>query len=329
MEVGTASAAPDSIPEVDALAGRIRAHGADWVVTVGGGRVIDAAKAARLRAVRPDAPISGPLPLLDLPEPLPIRLAAVPTTSGSGAESTGVVDLVAADGAPVEVAHRALAPEWAFIDPTFAAALPPDVAVDGALETATQALEAYLSAWSNPFSDALATDAFTTVLSRLPHALRWSDDPDARAALHYAASAAGLAASNAQRGVGHALARALVAPTGLSYGRLCAILLPYLLEFDRPAARDRLESIAAAVARGETGPRPTLPARVDRLYENFRVPRSLAAAGVPPDRVDSHRSAIVAHTLRSPAVLANPRVPSARDLELLLDVVRAPGGGAR
>jgi alcohol dehydrogenase class IV len=321
VEVVPVPVPPDSVPNVDGLAERLAGPVPDWIVVVGGGRTIDAAKAARMRVARPDVALDRLTPMVDLPEPLPVRLAAVPTTSGSGSEATGTSDLWAADGTPLEVSHRALTPDWALVDPAFAATLPPALVLDGALETAAIATEAYLSAWSNPFSDALALDALGTVVRRLAHAVKWSDDPDARAALHHGATGAGLAAANAQRGVAHALARALVRPTGLSYGRLLGIVLPAVLEYDRPAARDRIEVIARAVAPPDERPPVPLDLRLRRLYPTLGFPADLGAAGVPADRLAKDRATIVAHTLRSPAVLANPRVPTPEEVGGLLDAV--------
>ncbi|MGD0250964.1 MAG: iron-containing alcohol dehydrogenase [Thermoplasmata archaeon] len=310
---------PDRRDELDRLAARFRGAGADWVVAVGGGRLIDAVKAARLGAERSGTGWESITPVLDLPDPPRVRCVAIPTTSGSGSEASWTADLWGPDGAPVELAHRSLTPDWALVDPTFAAALPQDLVLDGAFETLTQALEAYLSAWANPFSDAFAVDAVLTVLDRLPHALRWSDDPDARSALHFAATGAGLAASNAQRGVAHALARSLMSPTGLSYGRLLGILLPHVLEFDRPSARDRVEAITRAASRTDDRGSTPLAARLLRTLETFHFPTSLAVAGVERSQLDAARSSIVTDTLRSPAVLANPRVPTPADIERLLE----------
>lgn len=328
VEVVADLADPDGLEAVESLAGRLVSFAPDWVVAVGGGRTIDGAKAARLHAERPDVPIGTVTPVLDLPDPPRTRLVAIPTTSGSGAEASGTLDLVSADGSPIDLAHRAATPDWALVDPSFAGALPRELVLDGAFETAAQSLEAYLSAWSNPFSDALAADALATVFARLPHALRWSDDPDARAALHFAATSAGLASSNAQRGIAHALARSLVGPSGLAYGRLLAIALAPVLEFDRPSARDRLEALAATLAPPEERTRGPLDARVVHLLETFRVPTTLVAAGVDPARIDAVRPRIVADVLRSPACLANPRVASAADVGALLDRLlgrRPPG----
>ncbi len=318
--VPTAPTGP-TVDEVTEVVERLRAHPPDLIVAVGGGRVLDLAKAVRLLLAHPSLDLTHPPALLPNPSDRRALLVAAPTTSGSGAEASWAVDLRLSDGVPLEVVDRSIIPEWALVDPAFAASLPAELILDGAAEALALAAESFLSAWANPFSDALALDAAATVVQRLPHAIRWSDDPDARSALHYAATAAGLAASNAQRGLAHALARALEIPTGLRYGRLLAIVLPSVLEFDHPSARDRLEYLARRVSGPEDrGPVP-LAQRVRRLFEQLRVPATIRAAGVALGDWDGVRPTVVAHTMRSPAVLANPRVPSAAELGLLADAV--------
>jgi len=307
--------------DVGTLAARLRGLDPDWIVAVGGGTTIDAAKAARLLLERPGLELeSAPIDVA-LPAAPRSRLVAVPTTSGSGAEASWAVDLVARNGAPIDLADRSLVPNWAIVDARFADGLPRAEAIAGGFEAAGLACEAYLSAWANPFSDALAVDVVRTVVRRLPHALRWSDDPDVREALHGAATMAGLAQSNAQRGLAHALARALVRPTGLGYATLLGIVLPAVLEFDRPGARERLEGLAESLRTPDETSSPSVAERFRRLASTCGLPSSLAAAGVRPEAIAQDRARVVAETLRSPAVLANPRVPSAADVEGLLDVL--------
>ncbi len=315
----------DRLETVVRLAERLRALGPDRLVAVGGGTTIDGVKAARLAYERPDLDLADPPVELRLPEPPRSRLAAIPTTSGSGAEASWIADLVGPDDAPRELADRALLPEWALVDPWFAASLPAAGVLAGAFEAAALACEAYLSAWSNPFSDALAVAALRTVVRRLPHAVRWSDDPEARGALHYAATEAGIAASNAQRGVAHALARALVRPTGLAYATVLGLVLPPVLDFDRPAARERLDALAALLADPEESGVPSVADRLRRLAAQVGAPTGLEAAGVRSGALDGERPRIIAETLRSPAVLANPRVPNAAEIEALLDTLEGRG----
>jgi alcohol dehydrogenase class IV len=322
--VEVASEAPQDLASIDRLFDTLRSSPPDTLVAVGGGRTIDAAKALRFRLGHPELLLVDLPPLLDPATGAPVHLVAVPTTSGSGAEASWASDLRRPDGVPLEIADRSLIPDWALVDPALAASLPVDRVLDGAAETLTLACEAFLSAWANPLSDALALDAVTTVVQRLPHAVRWSDDPDARAALHYAATAAGLAASNAQRGLAHAIARALEGPTGLSYGRLLGMALPVVLEFDRPSARDRIETLGHRVAAPDDRTATPLAQRVRRMFDQLHFPATVRAAGASWDGWDEHRAGVVALVLRSPAVLANPRVPSESEVGPLLDTLVGP-----
>ena len=326
VEVTEVGPEANRIDAVAALAAEMNGFSPDWVVAVGGGRTIDATKAARLLLENPDLSLEGRTPILELPEPPRCRLAAVPTTSGSGSEASWTVDLRLPDeDRPVEIAHRALVSDWAIVDVAFAGTLSNELRRDGGLEALGQAVEAYLSAWANPFSDALALSVVRTVFERLPHALKWSDDPDAKEAVHFAATLAGLAASNAQRGLTHALARALEPVSGLPYGQLLGLLLPRVLEFDRPSARERIETLALVVHTAEDRAPVPFEVRLARLFETLRMPVSLETAGIDRARLEAARVRIIADTLRSPAVLANPRVPGERDLESLLTASPATG----
>lgn len=321
VEVEVSDGAAQQLARVGAVAERMRRFGPDWVVAIGGGTTLDGAKAARLWMEQPDLPLTSVPSVVPFPERPGSRFVAIPTTSGSGAEASWTCDLFAPDGSPWEIAHRGLVPEWALVDPAFAAGLESPARLAGGLETLAIATEAFVSAWSNPFSDALALGAVVTVVRDLPLSLKWTDEPDARASLHYAATMAGIAASNAQRGVAHALARALVGPTGLPYGMLLGVVLPAVLEFDRPAAREKLERAAQAVTPpGESG-KTELSVRLRRLGQTLGAPRDLAVAGIDPGAIAGRRAEIIGAALRSPGVLANPRVPQAEELGALLDLV--------
>ncbi len=325
-DVVASGPAPQRIGSIVELAERLRRFDPDWIVAIGGGATLDGAKAARVWFERPELP-ADPLPsVVPFPEAPRSHLVAIPTTSGSGAEASWTCDVDAEDGGPFELAHRGLVPDWALVDPAFAASLPAPARLAGGLETAAIAAEAFVSAWSNPFSDALAVGALTAVVRHLGPSLKWTDEPEARAALHYAATMAGLAASNAQRGAAHALARALERPTGLAYGSLLGLTIPAVLEFDRPGAREKLELLAAAVAPpGELGPRPDLASRLRRLADGLGGPKDLASAGVDVGALRSDRARLVARALRAPAVLANPRVPSESEIGTLLEALLGSG----
>ncbi|MFZ0700184.1 MAG: iron-containing alcohol dehydrogenase [Thermoplasmata archaeon] len=298
----------------------------DTVLGVGGGSLIDLAKALVATRARPDLDVRALTPLAEIAGPARPRLIAIPTTGGSGSEATGSSNLLAEDGSTIELVHRDLTPDWALVDPIFGRSMPPALAIDTGMEVVAHALEAIASEWANPFSDALARDAAVAALTALPRLARHPRDEEARTSLFYAATRAGLAASNAQLGLAHALARALLPDTGLGYGRLLGIVLPYVVDFNFGSARDRYLSLGPVLSEPVGQNHATLSERLHALGEQLQIPRSLAAAGVPLDALRAQRTAIVQRALHSTTCIANPRVPSPEELRRLVELVTGSDG---
>ncbi|MCI4352122.1 MAG: iron-containing alcohol dehydrogenase [Thermoplasmata archaeon] len=295
----------------------------DWIVAVGGGSTIDTAKGIWLRYARPDLGLAGLTPLTDLRLRDRARLVALPTTSGSGSEATWTAQFWNGAGRPVEIASRELIPDWALLDPTLPATMPPTVAVDSGMDALAHALEALASAWTTPFSDGLAREAVRTLTRRLPDALDHPDDVDLRGSLHSAATMAGLAVSNAQSGLVHALAHALGPRTRLAHGRLVAILLPWVLEFNFPAAREAYSSLGGVLGATSTQNAGAFADWFRRLNSRVGVPATLAAGGVDVQNLREEMTQWVPYVRGATSFGANPRIPSPQELESL--VVRASG----
>jgi alcohol dehydrogenase class IV len=316
-------------PTLDSLAEPTRIaseFSPDWIVAVGGGSTIDAAKGVWVRYARPELELSSLTPLTELRLRDRARLVAVPTTSGSGSEATWMAHFWDARGRPVEIASRELIPDWALLDPTLPATMPRAVAVDSAMDALAHALEALGSAWATPFSDGLAREAIATLTRRVPESLDHPDDIELRGPIHSAATLAGLAISNAQSGLVHAIAHALGPRTGLSHGRLVAILLPWVLEFNFPAAREAYQSLA-----GTLGP-PAVQHAVpfSEWFRQFNarlgVPPTLAAAGVDVRTLREQMPEWIPFVQSATSFGANPRIPSPEELAALL--ARASGEAA-
>ncbi|HTT26471.1 MAG TPA: iron-containing alcohol dehydrogenase, partial [Thermoplasmata archaeon] len=118
-----------TIDSVEALAGRVRSARPEWIVALGGGRTIDAAKAAWVRYAHPDVPLGSVTPLVDLQLRSAARFVAVPTTTGSGCDAAWTALVRTAGGDPVEVASRELVPDWSLLDPSLPESLPLSVLV--------------------------------------------------------------------------------------------------------------------------------------------------------------------------------------------------------
>lgn len=313
-------------PTLDSLAEGLRAateFSPDWIVAVGGGSTIDTAKGLWVRYTRPDLELTALTPLIELGLRDRARFVAVPTTSGSGSEATWMAHFWDGRGRPIEIASRELVPDWALLDPTLPATMPRPVAIDSAFDALAHALEALASAWATPFSDGLAREAISTLTHRFPESLEHPDDLEVRASLHAAATMAGLAISNAQSGLVHAIAHAIGPRTGLSHGRLVAILLPWVLEFNFPAAREAYQSLAGIVGAAAVQQAVPFADWFRRFGARAGVPPTLAAAGVDVRSLRDETEDWLPIVQSATSFGANPRIPSADELTALL--ARASG----
>jgi alcohol dehydrogenase class IV len=313
-------------PTLDSLAPGLRTateFSPDWIVAVGGGSTIDTAKGIWLRYARPELEVSSLTPLTELRLRDRARMVAVPTTSGSGSEATWMAQFWDARGRPIEIASRELIPEWALLDPSLPATMPNAVAVDSGIDALSHALEALASSWSTPFSDGLAREAVATLTRRLPDSLEHPDDLELRGPIHSAATMAGLALSNAQSGLVHAIAHAIGPRTGLSHGRLVAILLPWVLEFNFPAAREAYSSLGGILGAASV----QHPTPFSEWFRQFNarvgVPPTLAAAGVDVRSLREQMPEWLPYVQSATSFGANPRIPSVDELAALL--ARASG----
>jgi alcohol dehydrogenase class IV len=313
-------------PTLDSLTPGLRTateFSPDWIVAVGGGSTIDTAKGIWLRYARPELEVSSLTPLTELKLRDRARLVAVPTTSGSGSEATWIAQFWDAQGRPVEIASRELIPEWALLDPSLPATMPNTLSVDSAIDALSHALEALASSWSTPFSDGLAREAVATLTRRLPDCLEHPDDLELRGPIHSAATMAGLAMSNAQSGLIHAIAHAIGPRTGLSHGRLVAILLPWVLEFNFPAAREAYSSLGGILGAATVQHATPFSEWFRQFNARIGVPPTLAAAGVDVRWLREQMPEWLPYVQSATSFGANPRIPSVEDLRALLE--RASG----
>ncbi|HYK93263.1 MAG TPA: iron-containing alcohol dehydrogenase [Thermoplasmata archaeon] len=305
---------------------RARGHRPDWIVAVGGGSTIDTAKGIWIRYARPEVALDAVTPLVDLSLRTVARFVAIPTTCGSGSDATWVAHLREEDGRILDVGARELMPDWSLLDPTLTDSLPPTTVAEGGGDLLARALESIASEWTNLFSHALAVEAVGLAISSLPAAVRPPGDPEARERLHQASTLAGLASANSQLGVVHALAHAISSVVHVPYARLTSTLLPYGIEFNFPAARERYMGLGPVIGPASVQNRSALTERLRSLWGTVGLPTTLPRAGVPADLLTARRAEIVERARRSPALVSNPRLPSVDELGRLLDT--AAQGGA-
>ncbi|MFD3419685.1 iron-containing alcohol dehydrogenase family protein [Streptomyces decoyicus] len=235
-----------STGNVDAGARRARVFGPAAVVALGGGSVLDAAKGVSLLVGNPDAVAADADQLWEAADGLP--LIAIPTTSGTGAETNGF-GVIEATGACLKVylGHPSVKPRIALLAPELTLGLPAPATAATGIDALVHGIESLASRGANPVSAAYATQAVTMVSGALPMAYRDGSDLDARAALMLGAHLAGQALTLSGLGLVHGIGHALTAPSGTPHGVALAAVLEEAMVFSAPAARDAYEQAGRAM----------------------------------------------------------------------------------
>lgn len=293
-----------TLDQVDELRHAVRKTQADWVAAVGGGSVIDLAKAGALlaRAARPTVAYHDGAPVES--EGLPFL--AVPTTAGTGSEATiNTVLTNTTTGAKKSIRDPRMMARVVILDPRLLATCPPAVIAASGLDALTQAVEAYTSRGATAFSDGLALQGLALIAGHLEAVFR-----DAYAAeadkLLAGSFITGVALSFARLGVVHGLAHPLGSLYHAPHGLVCAICLPHAIAFNRDAMGSKYAALSTAIGLdlldGVTG----LNARL-----GLRSP----FAGQPV----RSREALITETLASGSTKSNPRPVTRSDVDWFLD----------
>ncbi|MFW5798096.1 MAG: iron-containing alcohol dehydrogenase [Planctomycetota bacterium] len=274
-----------TVENVDHLAGLLRQTRADVVVALGGGSVIDCAKAASCLACTDEQSIrpyhSEGRTLGD--EHLP--LVAVPTTAGTGSEVTpfSVLD-DRQKQVKGPVAHDGFYPVRAVVDPELSVSMPPGVTAATGLDALCHAIEGYWSTNHQPLCDLLALDAAGVIVQQLETAIAEPEDLAARRAMMRAATEAGLAFQLPKNAMVHACSFPLSNRHHLSHGAACAFTLGEAVRLNAPAMGPRMDRLVEACGCGSVD---ELIERIDHLKQLGGLPRTLSEAGISPDEIET------------------------------------------
>ena len=315
----------------------------DLIVAVGGGSVLDAAKAMRLFHEHPSLTLRElALPFLDARKRVArypqgehrVRLVAVPTTAGTGSEVSPAAVLTA-EGRKVTLVDYSLVPDVAVVDPTLTLSMPPELTADVGVDALTHALEAYVSIFASPYTDAFCLQAINLILGALPRAYADGGDIAARTDMANAATLAGLAFSNAFLGVNHALAHAVGARFGIAHGRANGVFLPHVLRYNAaipakfmpapgysayvaPAKYAQIAWVLGLGGRGEDAARGRLFDRIEEVLRDVGMPRSLSEAGIGTETWSAAMPELCRAAFADPSGRTNPRMPLLTELHDLL-----------
>ena len=304
---------------VDAARRRARNEGCAVIVGVGGGSVLDVAKAAAGLA-RADDETRAYLNGREITtEGLPF--VAVPTTAGSGSEVTQTAVLVDAQtGQKKSLRHDRWLPRVAVVDPIMTMSKPRALTAQTGMDALTHAVEAYTSRWANAYTRCLAREAVRLIVHNFYTAYTTPGHRGARENMLLASLLAGMALNVARAGAVHALAHPVGMRYRLGHGLVCGLLLPYVVEFNRSVAADKYAELArhAGIANADTS-EDEASARfihyLRRLVARLELPTQLGPLGMTAGDIPD----LVEAAMGSASLAANIRKATRQDLTALLE----------
>jgi acetaldehyde dehydrogenase/alcohol dehydrogenase len=231
----------------------------------------------------------------------------------------------------------------AIVDPQFVMSMPKGLTADTGIDCLTHALEAGVSIYASPYTDANAMQALQLAFKYLPIAYEHPQDVEARSMMHNAACIAAIAFANASVGVNHALAHAFGARFGVAHGRANALMLPYVLAYNAavPAkfmpspnqrayvAHQKYAAMADLLGLGGDTVEEKIQrliAAVEELLDRVNTPRSIAELGISKEEFERALPDLTRLAFEDPSGRSNPRMPLVSELiELFWSAFRGRG----
>jgi alcohol dehydrogenase class IV len=303
--------------EVAAGVRRYLESGCDVIIGLGGGSVIDAAKAIAVVAGNGGR-------ILDYEGVDKVTAAIPPTvmcpsTAGTGADvSQFAVITDTTRRLKATLIGRALVPDISVTDPRLLTTMPDDLAAATGLDALTHGIEAYVSLAAGPLTDVHALHAIELICRSLRRTLTHPDDVAARTAMAQASLEAGLAFTNAILGATHAMSHQVGGLLDLPHGVVNGVLLPHVIRFNAGSSPGRFVPVARAMGLDVTGlPDDVAAGRaaeaVARLAADLGCPSGLAELGVRDADIDT----LAATTLGDACLSTNPRDAGHADVAAL------------
>ena len=269
---------------VDECAQEVKGNGYDIIIGVGGGSSLDVVKGASIVATNGGRVLDYQgremVPRAGVPKIL------IPTTAGTGSEVSWVFVVTdeSDNDKKVIFSYFNLA-DVAIVDPLLTLSMPPKLTADTGMDALTHAIETYVSRTSTPFGDILALEAIRLIGENLPTAYAKADNMEARYNMSLGATVAGLAFGSGGVGAVHALAYVLDTEWHMSHGRTNAIMLPYVVDYNKTGAMEKYANIARAIGENTAGLTDhqaveLLVLRLFQLLEDVGIPSKLGAYGI-------------------------------------------------
>lgn len=318
---------PDpSVETVMKGAAQMREFEPDWIIAMGGGSPIDAAKAMWVFYEYPETTFEEIIQPFSFPElRQKAKFLAIPSTSGTATEVTAfsvITDY--AKGIKYPLADFNITPDIAIVDPELAETMPATLTAHTGMDALTHAIEAYVSTLNSPFTDPLAIKAIQMVFDYLPES--YKGNMDAREQMHYAQCLAGQAFSNALLGIVHSMAHKTGAAfsTGhIPHGCANAIYLPYVIKFNQKNAEARYAEIArsAGITGTDAECVEKLCDKIDEYNKALNIPKTLKEFGINEEEFKEKVAKIAELAVGDACTGSNPRPITPAEMEKLFTCI--------
>ena len=316
---------PDpSVETVMKGAGAMQEFEPDWIISMGGGSPIDAAKAMWVFYEHPSTAFEDLLVPFSFPElRKKAKFIAIPSTSGTATEVTAFSVITDYEkGIKYPLADFNITPDIAIVDPALAEAMPKALTAHTGMDALTHSVEAYVSTAHSVFTDPLALKAIDIVSSSLIKS--YDGDMNAREEIHYGQCLAGMAFSNALLGIVHSMAHktgAVFSNGHIPHGLANAMYLPYVIQYNARSEEAFERYVEIARVMGIDGTRKEciekLCARIRDMNRYMGIPASLEEFGINEAEFKEKLPRIAENAVKDACTGSNPRAVDVSAMEKL------------
>lgn len=285
----------------------------DWIIGLGGCSSIDAAKMMWTFYEYPELTFEDVIKPFNIPAlRQKARFVAIPTTSGTGTEMTGLAVITDNEkGVKYPVVSYELTPDVAIIDGNLCKTMSDRITANTGLDALTHSIEAYVSNIEDNYADVLSKGSMEMIFDNLRTAVAEPENLTVRQNMHDASAMAGFAFTNSWLGIAHSLAHQLGGMYHIPHGVANAIVLPNVIRFNSKAT-DRFEDLATVLGKQSA---EDLAQEVETLRADINVIGSVKDFGVSEEEWTKNLKYIANNSFADPCTGFNPRKPTIEELE--------------
>ena len=286
----------------------------DWIVALGGGSVMDAAKAMWVLYEHPEV---DTLEKLSPPNKIPplrnkAHFCCIPSTAGTASEvSRSIVISDDETHMKVGIGDMEMMPDVAICDPEVTISMPANITADTGMDAMTHAMEAYVSTRANYVSDILAAAAIKDIYHNLPLAYKDGKNIEYREKMLNAQMIAGLAFTNVSLGIVHSIAHTLGSYFGIPHGLACAIVMPYIIRYNCK------NEIAKAKYEGIQFDDRSMDKVIEDLNASLDIPKNLLEYGVDVNKYKELLEVMAINAINDGCTKTNPLIPDVETMKSL------------